>query len=74
MNQDFRDVDLAMNYIYEHWPKVRSYVPDLAVPLQLDNWRAFGLCTHPKIVDKYWVHSRGGKRFTIEKIPPESFF
>ena len=74
MNQDSQFVDYIMNYIYEHWPQVRSYVPADAVPLQRGFNKGDGLCTHPELVDEFWVHSRGGKRFVIETIPPDSFF
>ena len=74
MSQDSQGVNYVMNYIYEHWPRVRSYVPDNAVPLLREIYCGVGLCTHPEIVDKYWVHSRGGKRFAVETVPPDSFF
>ena len=68
-----RDEEYVTSQIYDHWPIIRSYVPDHAVFLDL-NLRVggLGLCTHPEIAVPAWVHV-GWKRSDVGD-PPDNFF
>lgn len=64
----------VMRHICSLWPEVQSLVPQTALPFVRGFNRGDGVCTHPRLVDSYWVHSRGGKRFAGAESIPNSFF
>ena len=63
-------------FILGNWPKLLTYFPQVSTYLRvsLNTGLAKGLCSHPDVIDRWWVHSRGGKRFIQSSYPPESFF
>jgi len=56
--------------ISDERPILRRHL--MPLPKYFDYRRYPGLCTH-EAVDKYWVHSRGGKRFITTGQPPDGF-
>lgn len=64
-----------MEFICENWPEIGAFVPtETGLVKDQCIGRDHGFCTHPREVDNYWVHSRGGKRFTVGPTPPKRFF
>jgi hypothetical protein len=74
VSSDSDITDRVMKFIDKHWPRIRQYIPAGTVPLNHGFGCGNGLCLHPEAVDDFWVHSRGGKRFTLTTLPPDSFF
>ncbi len=67
----------ARSFIVSRWPQILPHIPQEAAycRLRLPVGPAHGLCTHPSAIDVWWVHSRGGKRFSLaDSVPPDAFF
>lgn len=63
-----------MQYVWDHWPELHSYVPNNAVPFAgRFVGDVSGLCTHFDVLDAFWLLERGGKRFGTGPPPPDSF-
>lgn len=67
--------ETLLEYICEKWPEISAFLPqETSLAAGRFIGRDNGFCTHPHKVDNYWVHSRGGKRFTMGPTPPDQFF
>jgi hypothetical protein len=63
-----------LDWLCEKWPQIRLIASSQTVSMErLRRDGVNGYCTHPDAADGYWVHSRGGKKFTMDPSPPECF-
>lgn len=61
--------------ICQKWPEIGELLPSVGNLVDCRRMgQDTGCCTHPEVLDPFWVHSRGGKRFLTGSTPPEGFF
>ena len=62
-------VPVTMNYIYTHWPVVRPFVPDAALPFDKGFGIGEGVGTQPEKLDDEWFRSTGFREFSGSVLP-----
>jgi hypothetical protein len=68
----------TIDVILDRFPKISDFIKTQIIPIEqvrfACNGVAEGLCSHPTLIDEFWVHSRGGKKFSSNPTPPDFFF